>query len=57
MNNEPYDFDDDKEAVKFHRLYAEQGDAEAQCNLGMMTGLSKTKLYYSKKIPSPRKID
>ena len=36
MNNEPYDFDDDKEAVKFHRLYAEQGDAEAQFNLGQM---------------------
>ena len=36
MNNESYDFDDDKEAVKFHRLYAEQGDAEAQFNLGQM---------------------
>ena len=36
MNDESYDFDDDKEAVKFHRLYAEQGDAEAQFNLGQM---------------------
>ena len=36
MNNESYDFDDDKEAIKFHRLYAEQGDAEAQFNLGQM---------------------
>ena len=36
MNNEPYDFDDDKEAVKFHRLYAEQGVVNAQFRLAQM---------------------
>jgi hypothetical protein len=36
MNNESYDFDDDKEAVKWYRLAAEQGDATAQYNLGLM---------------------
>ena len=36
MNNESYDLDDDKEAVKLHRLAAEQGDADAQKVLGDM---------------------
>ena len=36
MNNESYDFDDDKEAVKFHRLYAEQGVVNAQFRLAQM---------------------
>ena len=36
MNDESHDFDNDKEAVKFQRLYAEQGDADAQFNLGQM---------------------
>ena len=36
MNNEPYDFDDDKEAIKFHRLYAEQGVVNAQFRLAQM---------------------
>ena len=27
---------DDKEAIKWWRLAVEQGDAEAQCNLGVM---------------------
>ena len=36
MNNESYDFDDDKEAVKFHRLYAEKGVVNAQFRLAQM---------------------
>ena len=36
MNDESYDFDDDKEAVKFHRLYAEQGVVNAQFRLAQM---------------------
>ena len=36
MNDESYDFDDDKEAVKFHRLYAEKGVVNAQFRLAQM---------------------
>ena len=36
MNDESYDFDNDKEAVKFHRLYAEQGVVNAQFRLAQM---------------------
>ena len=36
MNDESYDFDDDKEAVKFQRLYAEKGVVNAQFRLAQM---------------------
>ena len=36
MNDESYDFDNDKEAVKWWRLSAKQGLAEAQFNLALM---------------------
>ena len=36
MNDESKNIDDDKEAVKFHRLYAEQGVVNAQFRLAQM---------------------
>ena len=36
MNDESQNIDDDKEAVKFHRLYAEKGVVNAQFRLAQM---------------------